>query len=69
MLITQDEIREVFLRNGFTIKEGQTDLKPYVYAAAVDLIRLTDKKIAESQQKIWDEFTQREKAFANRGSN
>lgn len=30
-------VREVFLRNGFTIKEGQNDLKPYVYAAAKDL--------------------------------
>ncbi|KPB28451.1 hypothetical protein [Pseudomonas amygdali] len=30
-------VREVFLRNGFTIKEGQTDLKPYVYAAAKEL--------------------------------
>ncbi len=36
-LITKDEIRDIFLRNGFTIKEGQTDLKDYVYAAATDL--------------------------------
>lgn len=33
-------IREVFMRNGFTIKEGQDDLKPYVYAAAEELLRL-----------------------------
>lgn len=33
----EDLVREVFLRNGFKIKEGQTDLKPYVYAAAKEL--------------------------------
>lgn len=37
-LYSRDDIREVFLRNGFTIKEGQTDLKDYVYAAAFDLL-------------------------------
>lgn len=36
----RDAIREVFIRNGFTIKEGQADLKPYVYAAAEELLRL-----------------------------
>ena len=35
-----DTIRAVFMRNGFTIKEGQADLKPYVYAAALELIDL-----------------------------
>lgn len=38
--LTEDQIREVFLANGFTIKEGQTDLKPYVYAAARALLAL-----------------------------
>ncbi len=33
-------IRAVFLRNGFTIKEGQADLKPYVYAAADELMSI-----------------------------
>ena len=33
-------IREVFMRNGFTIREGQSDLKPYVYAAAEELLQL-----------------------------
>jgi hypothetical protein len=32
-------IRAVFLKNGFVIKEGQTDLKSYVYAAGRELIR------------------------------
>lgn len=36
--MTDDEIRELFLANGFTIKEGQTDLKPYVYQAARALL-------------------------------
>ena len=34
-------IREIFLANGFTIKEGQTDLKPYVYQAAHALLWAT----------------------------
>lgn len=32
------EIREVFLANGFTIRPGHGDLKPYVYQAARALI-------------------------------
>jgi len=34
-------IREIFLKNGFTIKEGQTDLKEYVYEAAFALLAAT----------------------------
>jgi len=34
------QIRDVFLANGFTVKEGQTDLKPYVYEAAEALLAL-----------------------------
>jgi GGDEF domain-containing protein len=33
-----DTIRAVFLGHGFTIKEGQTDLKPYVYEAVHALL-------------------------------
>ena len=32
--VTDSMIREAFLTNGFTIKDGHSDLKPYVYAAA-----------------------------------
>ncbi len=39
--LTDDQIREVFLANGFTVKEGQTDLKPYVFAAARALLAKT----------------------------
>jgi hypothetical protein len=31
--LTEEEMRAIFLAHGFTIKEGHTDLKPYVYAA------------------------------------
>ena len=36
----RETIRAVFLRNGFTIKGGQADLKPYVYAAADELMSI-----------------------------
>jgi hypothetical protein len=36
--MTKDQIREIFLGAGFTIKEGQTDLRPYVYDAAYCLL-------------------------------
>lgn len=36
----RETIRAVFLRNGFTVKDGQTDLKPYVYAAAEELLSI-----------------------------
>lgn len=32
------DIRRIFLVNGFTIKYGEGDLKPYVYAAARPLL-------------------------------
>lgn len=35
----RDAIRCVFMAHGFTIKDGQTDLKPYVYEAAEALLR------------------------------
>ena len=38
--LPKDVIRAVFIENGFTVKEGQTDLKPYVYAAAEALLAL-----------------------------
>jgi hypothetical protein len=39
-MLTRAQIRDVFLSNGFTIKEGQTDLKEYVYEAAYALLAL-----------------------------
>lgn len=50
--LTQDEIRAVFLSNGFTVKEGQTDLKDYVYAAARELIAAHEAKQAVDTENI-----------------
>lgn len=36
--VSKDLIRTTFLAHGFTVKEGQTDLKPYVYEAAYALL-------------------------------
>lgn len=49
--MTNDQIRAVFLANGFTVKEGQTDLKPYVYAAARALLALATH--APAQPDPW----------------
>ena len=37
--LDRDRIREIFMAYGFTVKEGQTDLKQYVYDAADALLR------------------------------
>lgn len=37
--MTKDQIRAIFLAHGFTVKEGQPDLKQYVYDAADALLR------------------------------
>lgn len=36
--VTDADIRKIFIAAGFTIKEGQADLKPYVYTAAHALL-------------------------------
>ena len=48
-LPTNAQIREVFLANGFTIKPGHDDLKPYVYEAARELLR----RYGDSE---WEDF-------------
>lgn len=40
--ISKDVIRQIFLDNGFTIKEGCEDLKQYVYDAAYELLASSD---------------------------
>lgn len=35
--LTNQQIRDICLANGYTIKPGNDDLKPYVYAAARDI--------------------------------
>ena len=41
--LSDAEIREVFLANGFTIKDGHDDLKPYVYDAARAALTLQEE--------------------------
>lgn len=48
--LTREQIREVFMANGFTIKEGQTDLKQYVYDAAHALLELVAAPQQEAQK-------------------
>lgn len=51
--LSDDVIREVFLANGFTIKEGQTDLKPYVFSAARALLtHASAATVAEASDKL-----------------
>ncbi|TKD30025.1 DUF551 domain-containing protein [Azotobacter chroococcum] len=50
--VNRSVIRDVFLRNGFTIKEGHADLKPYVYAAAEELLALDGKAVAAEQDSV-----------------
>jgi len=38
-VLDRARIREIFMAHGFTVKEGQTDLKQYVYDAAGALLR------------------------------
>lgn len=38
--ITDADIQRIMLKHGYTIKPGHNDLKPYVYAAARELIAL-----------------------------
>lgn len=40
-------VRDVFLRNGFTIKEGHSDLKPYVYEAVEELLQLDGRSLTD----------------------
>lgn len=50
--LSKDQIREVFLAHGFTVKEGQTDLKPYVYDAAYALIALVQQPTERKGEPI-----------------
>lgn len=44
ILISKDDVRNVFISSGFKIKEGQEDLAPYVYEAAFNLIMLINNR-------------------------
>jgi len=58
--LKDSEIRQIMLDRGYTIKEGQDDLKPYVYEAAYDIEAVTMKKwreIARRQNRLIDSLT------------
>lgn len=48
----KNEIRAIFLKHGFTIKEGETDLKDYVYSAALELHKSAYMKGSNDAWKI-----------------
>ncbi|NDY89715.1 hypothetical protein [Ideonella livida] len=48
--VSDDDIRRVFLANGFTIKPGQSDLKGYVFAAARALLAEANQQPARSER-------------------
>lgn len=43
--MTHEQIKTIFLANGFTIKEGQSDLNPYVYRAAQALLEAERQRL------------------------
>ena len=51
--VTDSMIREAFLANGFTIKEGHNDLKPYVYAAARAILALRPVQVPMTEDQVW----------------
>lgn len=48
--MTKDQMRKIFMEHGFTIKEGETDLKDYVYKAAE---ALAAEAINKMLQTLW----------------
>ena len=44
--LSDEEIREIFISNGFTIKDGHSDLKSYVFNAA----RAIEKAVFEKNK-------------------
>lgn len=46
-------IHRTFLANGFTVKEGQTDLKPYVYQAGIKLLHAADALVMDRFRRQW----------------
>lgn len=48
-MLKKNTIRKVFMRNGFTVKEGQTDLKDYVYSAANELMQLVTPLVSQDE--------------------
>ena len=51
--VTDEQIKEAFLANGFTIKDGHSDLKPYVYAAARAILALRPERVPMTEDQVW----------------
>lgn len=49
-MFKKDIVRKVFMRNGFTVKDGQTDLKDYVYSAANELMQLATPLVSQDEK-------------------
>lgn len=60
-ILPRSTIRDILLINGFTIKEGQTDLKPYVYEAVEELLLAARGKIKEHWVHTLDEIVSKAK--------
>lgn len=54
--VSDEQIKAVFLANGFTIKEGLTGLKPYVYQAARALLATGGQAQAQADKQRMDAF-------------
>lgn len=52
MTSLNDTIREVFLAHGFTIKDGKSDLKPYVYEAVHALLSKLRAPVADERDDL-----------------
>lgn len=50
--LTRDRVREIFMAHGFTVKNGQADLKPYVYEAAYALLAAAAAAAAQQAQPL-----------------
>lgn len=57
-MLTDEQIRKIFMANGFTVKPGLTDLKAYVYEAAraIESAACADRdaRIAQLEQRNRD---------------
>ena len=49
-MVKKSIVRQVFIKNGFAIKDGQTDLKDYVYSAANELMQLATPLVSQDEK-------------------
>lgn len=68
MKLSKDKVREIFMAHGFTVKDGQTDLKPYVYAAAEALAEAAVQAEREGAEPFGWYFMDDPKVYTMPGS-